>query len=98
MVIVRADALAHAAGNRIMEENLVNPKLFKYRDCRRRRACRDLLRNPGDPLFSPGLEYQMNKCEEHKLLEMKQRKSESVIVVLKPGNAGGAKDWRIDRA
>lgn len=40
----------------------------------------------------------MNKCDEHKASETNQWKSESAIVVLKQGNACGAKGWQIDRA
>ena len=56
------------------------------------------MRNPGDPLVPPRMEYQANKCEEHKVLGINQWKSELAIVVLKQGNACGAKGWQIDRA
>ena len=40
--IVQADAVGHAASNRQLEVNVVNPTTVTYRDHRRWRVCRDL--------------------------------------------------------
>jgi hypothetical protein len=40
------------------------------------------------------MKYQSYKYEEYKGFEMKEWKSESVIIVMKLGNASGAKDWQ----